>query len=229
MASIVSNLHRLTEQEKIEIKLLERAGNLSTDKTRALADKIHATWQQGARESGLTQRWKDIKQLEGEELSCYLEDHLAFTRKPEGGAFHQVDILGLSNRDLPIEHQTENLRSAAHAVGACNTFLISFDSELVTRNLVNIEKVFEMLPQQAQSRDSKESGWICRFMDENERDFTKEEFNAIVLTASKIHDAWIERASCWLDPSSNQANHFFSLNNYNQRADLLILKSFFEL
>jgi hypothetical protein len=229
MALSISHRYKLSEQQIIENRLLEKTGNLSTEKTRALADKIHANWQEGARESGLAERWKDIKELQGDELSCYLKDYSAYTRKPEGGIFHQVNILALSNRELPLEHQTENLRSAAHAVGASNAFLSFYDPVSIRKNLENIDEVFKTLPQEALSKDCKDGGWICGFMDKDEQDFIKDEFNAIALVASKIHDAWIERASSWLDASSNQANHFFSLNNYNQRADLAILKSFCEL
>jgi hypothetical protein len=216
-----------TPAQILESQLFERKGNLIADKVQVLANRIHANWQDVARSSGLHERWKDIKMLSEEALAVYVRNHPEATRK--GSTFFQVNILALRNQELPQEHQTENLRSAAHALGAWNALLSSFEPSSLKKQLTNILDVFKQLPEDALSKDAEEIGWIDDLMDKQETDFIKEEFNALILTASKIHDAWIDRASSWLDPSSLQARSFFELNNYNQRADLVILEALADL
>lgn len=221
------SLHLLTPAQILESQLFERKGNLFADKVQLLANRIHSNWQDAARASGLHERWKDIKMLSEEALAVYVRNHPDATRK--GSTFYQVNILAFRNQELPQEHQTENLRSAAHALGAWSAFLSSFNPGSLKTHLENMLDVFNQLPEQALSKDAEEIGWIDGFMDKQEVDFVKEEFNALVLTASKIHDAWIDRASSWRDPSSLQARSFFELNNYNQQADLVILKALADL
>lgn len=221
MAVIINKPYLLKESVINEINALEALGYENRVELNLLANSLHQSWQEGARASGLSERWKDIKKLEAEDLKKYLESHAETTRK--GEKYFQVNILGLENSELPLEHQEENLRSAAHAIGTWNQLLRPFDRALVIRNLESIKKHYEQLSAEELSKDLDKPGCVWSVIRAAESSSDLDALEAIFHAASKIHDAWIHRASSWLDPSSIQARPFHFLNDYNQKADLNIL------
>lgn len=66
-------------------------------------------------------------------------------------------FLGLSNRELPVEHQMENLRAAAHAIGAWQAFLSGFEPVSLKRNLESITNVFYLFSSEVLRKDIRNS------------------------------------------------------------------------